>query len=93
MDLDPEINLSIPLKSIYEEFFCPICYDIIQECAMTHCSHNFCKGCLMECLNRKKICPCCNAVTTPQQVSPNKQFDRLIEIIQEEKEKSSKEYF
>jgi len=93
MDIEPELNLSIPVKAIYEEFFCPICYDLIKECTMTHCSHNFCKDCITECLNRKKKCPFCNAETTMQQLSPNKHFDRLISLIQKEKERASKSYF
>jgi len=90
---DSDINLLIPVKSVSEEFICPICYEVISECTMTHCSHNFCKSCIMECLNRKKTCPCCNAPTTVQQLSANKQFERVISIIVEEKEKASKEYF
>jgi hypothetical protein len=47
----------------------------------------------MECLNRKKICPCCNTAATPQQLLPNKQFDRIISILIAERDKASKEYF
>lgn len=60
---------------------------------MTHCSHNFCKRCISECLNRRHTCPCCNAATTINQLCPNKQFDRLISIIHQEKDKASKSYF
>jgi len=41
----------------------------------------------------KKICPCCNAAATQQQLLPNKQFDRIISIITTEKDKASKDYF
>jgi hypothetical protein len=93
MDTTLEMNLSIPVKSIYEEFFCPICYEIIKECTMTPCSHNFCKVCISESLNRKKKCPICNTNIVATQLVTNKQFDRLIGIIQQEKDVASKAYF
>jgi len=90
---DSDINLLVPVNSVSEEFICPICFEVIRDSYMTPCSHNFCKECIMECLNRKKICPCCNAAATPQQLVPNKQFDRVITILIAEKDKASKEYF
>ena len=38
-DLTSDLNLKIPLKSIYEEFFCPVCFNIIQDCYMTICGY------------------------------------------------------
>jgi hypothetical protein len=60
---------------------------------MTPCGHNFCKTCINECLDRKHSCPCCNTKTVQNQLIKNKQIDRIITILQEEKEKASKEYF
>jgi len=93
MEEDPEINLAIPLRSIYEEFCCPICIEAIRDCRITSCGHNFCKECIEECLNRKHQCPVCNSATTKDRLYQNKHFDRLTAIILEEKEKASKEYF
>jgi len=90
---DPDINLSIPLKPIYEEFCCPVCFDTIKESRMTPCGHNFCKDCIEESLNRKHQCPCCNGPTTMNDIIENKLLDRLLSIVEREKEKSSKEYF
>jgi len=90
---DPEINLSIPLRSIFEEFCCPVCFETVKDCRMTSCGHNFCKPCIEECLNRKHTCPVCNTSTTVQRLAENKHFDRLTAIINDEKEKASKEYF
>jgi len=90
---DKDINLLVPVNSVSDEFICPICFEIIHESYMTPCSHNFCKECILECLNRKKVCPCCNMVATQQQLFPNKQFDRVMTTIIHEKEKASKEYF
>jgi len=85
--VDADINLSIPLRSIYEEFFCPICFETITNCYITTCGHNFCKHCIEECLNRKHQCPFCSSPVTKEQLVPNKHFDRLCSIIQEEKDK------
>jgi len=90
---DPDINLSIPLKPIYEEFICPVCFDTIKECRVTPCGHNFCKDCIEESLNRKHQCPCCNGPCTINNVIENKLLDRLFSIVEREKEKASKEYF
>uniref|UniRef100_A0A6B2L7T0 RING-type domain-containing protein n=1 Tax=Arcella intermedia TaxID=1963864 RepID=A0A6B2L7T0_9EUKA len=90
---DSDLPLFIPVNRVTEEFICPICFEIINDCHMTPCSHNFCKNCLAECLNRKKCCPFCNAATLPQQMQPNKQFQKVIAIVMEDKDKASKEYF
>jgi hypothetical protein len=60
---------------------------------MTPCSHNFCHNCISESINRKKKCPICNSNLTSTQLVTNKSYDRLIGIIQIEKEKASKLYF
>jgi len=90
---DPDINLSIPLKPIYEEFQCPVCFDTIKDSRMTPCGHNFCKECIEESLNRKHQCPCCNGPCTQREIIANKLLDRLLSIVEREKEKSSKDYF
>jgi len=88
-----DTNVSVPVKSFFEEFLCPICYVIIKDCTMTPCSHNFCHNCISESINRKKKCPICNSNLTSTQLVTNKSYDRLIGIIQIEKEKASKLYF
>jgi len=90
---DPEINLSVPLRPIYEELICPVCFNAIQECFVTTCGHNFCKACIAECLNRKHSCPCCNHATTKAQTIKNHHFDRLLKIIESHKDDASKKYF
>jgi hypothetical protein len=90
---DPEISLSVPLKPLFEEFTCPVCFNVIDDCYMTTCGHNFCSECIKECINRKPQCPVCNAALTKQQLIKNKHIDRLILILQQEKEKASKAYF
>lgn len=90
---DPELALDIPIRSIYEEFCCPICFGAIQECMITPCGHNFCSGCILECLNRKHTCPCCNKPTVKENLIKNHHFDKLVEIITEQKDLASKKYF
>ena len=43
---DTDLALSIPLQPLYEEFACPVCYQVMQHCAMTPCGHNFCLACI-----------------------------------------------
>eukprot|EP01129_Flabellula_baltica_P006660 TRINITY_DN2516_c0_g2_i1.p1 TRINITY_DN2516_c0_g2~~TRINITY_DN2516_c0_g2_i1.p1 ORF type:complete len:391 (+),score=67.59 TRINITY_DN2516_c0_g2_i1:31-1173(+) len=90
---DPDMNLFIPLKSIYEEFVCPICFDTIKECRMTPCGHNYCFHCITECLNLRHACPICSNPCTIDTVVENKQFDRLLKLIDAQKDKASKNYF
>lgn len=52
---------------------------------MTPCGHSFCTGCILECLNRKHSCPCCNADARREQLIRNHQHDRLVQVVQEEK--------
>jgi len=90
---DPDISLSIPLKALYEEYCCPICFNIVDNCFITICGHNFCGSCIKECLNRKHNCPCCNHPTTADQLLKNHHHDRIVSIIAKEKEESSRKYF
>jgi len=65
----------------------------MKETRLTTCGHNFCKECIEECLNRKHVCPCCNAPATINTLIVNKQMDRFIGIVDREKDKSAKIYF
>jgi RNA polymerase subunit RPABC4/transcription elongation factor Spt4 len=55
--------------------------------------HHFCEGCIMECVNRKHVCPCCNADATKAQLVRNHWFDKMLAIVQQEKEDAAKKYF
>jgi len=92
MENDNE-NITIPVKPLFEEFVCPICMDMIKNCTITACGHNYCKKCIEESINRKHVCPICNDPITKVQLFPNKHFDRLCLILVEEKTKASKLYF
>jgi hypothetical protein len=48
---------------------------------------------LDECLNVKKTCPACNSPVDIKQVLPNKHLDRISLMIQQQKEKASKDHF
>ena len=34
---DPDISLSVPLKPLYEEYCCPICFNTISDGYITPC--------------------------------------------------------
>jgi len=91
--MEDEHNILIPIKTFSDEFLCPICMEMIKDCHITACGHNFCLKCVDEWINRKHQCPVCNTPTLKTQLFPNKQFDRLACSIIEEKDKASKQYF
>jgi len=93
LDEDPDIQLDIPIRPIHDELCCPICFNPIKDCYMTHCGHNFCAGCIFECINRKHSCPCCNRTTVKENLVKNHHFDKLLNIVVKHKEDSSKKYF
>ena len=78
---------------LLDQFDCAVCYELIKQATMTPCGHNFCRGCIAECLNRKHVCPLCNAEATIAQCHANLQLDNLLKIIVTEKEQASKKYF
>jgi len=91
-DTDHELNFLIPVKSFIDEISCPICFNTIKNSFMTKCGHNFCELCIFECINRNHRCPCCNTEATKESLVKNHHFDKLISIIESEKEESSKNY-
>lgn len=91
--MDPLDDLTIPLRVVTDEFGCAICFELIRECMTTPCGHNFCAKCILECLNRKHACPYCNKVIEKTQLIKNHHYDKLVSILNEEKEKASKAYF
>ncbi len=75
---ESELSISIPLKSIYEYFLCPVCLNEVTDGHMTGCGHIFCESCIKECLNRRHVCPLCNAATTVDKLVKNHHFDSLL---------------
>ena len=84
--------LTIPLVSIMEELSCPVCFSTMSEATMTRCGHHFCKQCILECLNRKHQCPCCNSEALAADLLPNIHFDRLIEVVKTERALAHQKY-
>ena len=58
---DSNLDVSIPLSAIYEEFVCPICLSPVTDCYITPCGHNACNECLQEWISRQHTCPVCVA--------------------------------
>jgi hypothetical protein len=53
----------------------------LKSCVITPCGHNFCQGCIAECLNRKHCCPLCNKECLIKQCYPNLQLDNLLKVL------------
>lgn len=70
--------MNAQLACVKEHLACPICIGILTETHITHCGHRFCKDCILECINRKPICPCCNAHLRPDMVLKDPLFDNLV---------------
>ncbi|EGC38248.1 hypothetical protein DICPUDRAFT_45964 [Dictyostelium purpureum] len=90
---DNELNLNIPVIPLLEDIGCAVCLNIIESCSTLGCGHNFCFGCVSECVNRNHKCPLCSKPTTKENIVRNHQFDKLIKIIKFEKEKSKVVYY
>ena len=45
--------------SITEDDECPVCFEPIQQGAMTACKHTFCRTCLKQWASRSPECPIC----------------------------------
>lgn len=90
---DPDMQLSVPLQPLYEELVCPVCFCILRDCMITPCGHNFCAACLDECLNRRHVCPVCNGAVAPDAPAKNHHVDRLIAILEQQREKASAAHF
>mmetsp|Transcript_56390 Transcript_56390/g.138553 ORF Transcript_56390/g.138553 Transcript_56390/m.138553 type:complete len:159 (-) Transcript_56390:217-693(-) len=90
---DPDLNLDVPLAPLAEEFCCPICFSMVQDAMMTQCGHVFCSDCISECLSRKKQCPNCNQPQTKEKLVKNHHADRVVALLQREKELAAKKYF
>ena len=41
------------------------------------CGHHFCTVCIVECLNLRHVCPCCNTPTEPNELLHDHQFDAI----------------
>ncbi|XP_077989618.1 uncharacterized protein LOC144443895 [Glandiceps talaboti] len=89
-----ELPLSIPVKPLLEHLSCPICMSVLTNTYMTPCGHRYCKDCIVECVNRRHKCPCCNRdIVSNNQLIQDHQFDSLIQIIKDENERAEEKYF
>lgn len=88
-----DLALKISLSTVKEHLMCPICMGPLEDTRMTHCGHRFCRQCISECVNRKPICPCCNAHLTGEMVIKDPLFDNLIQAVKAEETEAEKTYF
>uniref|UniRef100_A0A7S1YM11 RING-type E3 ubiquitin transferase n=1 Tax=Grammatophora oceanica TaxID=210454 RepID=A0A7S1YM11_9STRA len=77
-------RLSIPLKTLNEEFTCPICLGYMRKTSMVmECLHRFCEECIQKCLRiGKKECPSCRIkIPTRRSLRPDTKFDAIVSCI------------
>ena len=56
---------------------CPICLQImLKDISLTSCGHHFCTSCIKTVLNKNEPCPTCR--TTPYQIFPDTNRQRII---------------
>eukprot|EP00004_Rigifila_ramosa_P016646 TRINITY_DN3968_c0_g1_i1.p1 TRINITY_DN3968_c0_g1~~TRINITY_DN3968_c0_g1_i1.p1 ORF type:complete len:387 (-),score=85.25 TRINITY_DN3968_c0_g1_i1:26-1186(-) len=90
---EEDFPIAIPAKAVLEELTCPVCFRELAVSTMTPCGHNFCFKCIDECLARKQICPMCNKPVAPAALIKNHHLDKLIAIVQKERDHAAKLYF
>ncbi|KNC49773.1 uncharacterized protein AMSG_06052 [Thecamonas trahens ATCC 50062] len=91
--MESDLPLTIPLATLASHFDCPICLTTLSDTAMLPCGHNFCRPCILECLNREHLCPCCRAAATAADARPNHHLDATVALIETEADKASRAYF
>ncbi|XP_030832479.1 uncharacterized protein LOC100893922 isoform X2 [Strongylocentrotus purpuratus] len=93
MDTNDDLHLSIPLDPLKESFSCPICMCLYHMTTLTQCGHRYCEGCILEWIDRKRRCPCCNAPVRIAELIRDTGFDALIQIVVRQKNKAEDAYF
>ncbi|XP_063049625.1 tripartite motif-containing protein 16-like [Engraulis encrasicolus] len=61
------------MASNQDIFMCPICLDFLKDPVTLNCGHNYCLGCIEDCLNEEDVkgvysCPQCRKTFTPRPV-------------------------
>lgn len=93
MDTNDDLHLSIPLDPLKESFSCPICMCLFSMTTMTPCGHRYCEGCILEWIDRKRKCPCCNAAVHIRDLIRDTGFDSMVQVIVAQKNKVEDAYF
>nr|XP_054754474.1 uncharacterized protein LOC129260531 [Lytechinus pictus] len=93
MDTNDDLHLSIPLDPLKDSFSCPICMCLFHMTTLTLCGHRYCEGCILEWIDRKRRCPCCNAPVRIADLIRDTGFDALIQIVVQQKNKAEDAYF
>ncbi|XP_072166671.1 uncharacterized protein [Diadema setosum] len=79
-----------PLKDF---FTCPVCMCLYHMTVMTPCGHRYCEGCILEWIDRRHRCPCCNAVVKISSLVRDTGFDGLVSVITKERDRAEEAYF
>ncbi|CAD5114797.1 DgyrCDS3839 [Dimorphilus gyrociliatus] len=87
-----ELNIKISLSTFGDHIICPVCMNILQDVHITTCGHKFCGKCIIEAIDRRQKCPCCNGSLNPDSVIRDLSFNELIISIQEAKKNEEAAY-
>jgi len=93
MDNNNELGLKISAESVSEHLNCPVCMNRLSATHMTPCGHRYCEKCIVEWINLRHRCPCCNSPVEKTQLIKDTQFDNLIETICKEESTAETIYF
>jgi len=75
----PKLNLNEFLENsriFVQEYSCPLCEGILNECVIDKCGHSFCKECIEKHLSISNLCPYSNT----EIVDPNKKLLENLSI-------------
>lgn len=75
------------LKKLESILHCPICYEYINTCMITSCSHNFCSVCIRKYLQFRNQCPTCSEETYAGDLRKNRPLDEIVTIYTDVKER------
>ncbi|XP_011686477.1 PREDICTED: E3 ubiquitin-protein ligase RAD18-like [Wasmannia auropunctata] len=82
----------VELKRIDELLQCGICYEYMDTCVITSCSHSYCSLCIRKYLHYKTQCPICSEETFEKDLRKNKLLDEIIMHYLNFKEKHDKKF-
>ncbi|XP_056023019.1 E3 ubiquitin-protein ligase TRIM38-like [Ostrea edulis] len=90
---ESNLPLCVSIHKLEDYINCSICMNELTSTTMTMCGHRYCQKCILEWVDRKHTCPCCNANLTQKSLFKDHQYDSLIATINTEKQKEEEKYF
>jgi len=81
LTLSPKLDKSsaTAIGSIEEDYYCPICFELINEAFVSRCGHSFCNKCLQRTVESLRRCPKCQLSLQTSDIFPNYTLNTIIE--------------